>query len=134
MKRAGHRLICFLLSFMLMISPAGNLSLEGGISSAFRTYAAEHSAASDGENSISDSGSGSEAGGSGSESGGSGSISDVETGEGTGNGDGSGSGTGTGEGTEIRSDAIFHSNSEHGTTTRCGTSSIVSVPVNTAVL
>ena len=66
MKRAGHRLICFLLSFMLMISPAGNLSLEGGISSAFRTYAAELSADSGGENSVSDSVSGSEAGGSGS--------------------------------------------------------------------
>ena len=55
MKRAGHRLICFMLSFMLMISPAGNLSLEGGISSAFRTYAAELSAASDGDNGVSDS-------------------------------------------------------------------------------
>ena len=66
MKRAGHRLICFLLSFMLMISPAGSVSLEGGISSAFRTYAAELSADSGGESSVSDSGTGSDSGGSGS--------------------------------------------------------------------
>ena len=92
MKRAGHRLICFLLSFMLMISPAGSISLEGGISSAFRTYAAEHSAASDGENSVSGSGAGSEAGGSAGQSGGSGGEADENTDNGSG---GAGSGGGS---------------------------------------
>ena len=117
MKRAGHRLICFLLSFMLMISPAGNLSLEGGISSAFRTYAAELSADSEGGNSVSDSGSGSEADGSGSisdsgsasEAGGSGSESS-----------GSGSDTGSGEGTEGGSSSETGDGTESGSGSETG--------------